>query len=150
MAAYAAHTTDSSTRLLTARKWRFRQKEARRMGLKKRKGYDKNSGRTRQKNKRGNMETWDQTGSPEIPDMGETSEMPGLPSGGRSVQRQRCGGPSTSMVRRCDKCERQEEEEVYGQTERKAPRVQQCRYQHHTKLRASRLKLLIKCTKTIN
>ena len=35
-----------------------------------------------QKNKRGdNIEKWDQTGSPEIPDRGETSEIPGLPSG---------------------------------------------------------------------
>ena len=37
--------------------------------------------RTRQKNKRGDIEKWDQTGSPEIPDRGETSEIPGLPSG---------------------------------------------------------------------
>ena len=29
-----------------------------------------------------NIEKWDQTESPEIPDRGETSEIPGLPSGG--------------------------------------------------------------------
>ena len=32
------------------------------------------SDRTRQKNKRGDIEKWDQTDSPEIPDRGETSE----------------------------------------------------------------------------
>ena len=32
------------------------------------------SNRTRQKNKRGDLEKWDQTDSPEIPDRGETSE----------------------------------------------------------------------------
>ena len=40
------------------------------------------SERTRQKNKRGDTETWDQTDSPEIPERGQTSEVPGLPSGG--------------------------------------------------------------------
>jgi hypothetical protein len=36
-----------------------------------------------EKNKRGYIEKWDQTESPEIPDRGEeTSEIPGLPSGG--------------------------------------------------------------------
>ena len=34
------------------------------------------SDRTRQKNKRGDIEKWDQTDSPEIPDRGETSEIP--------------------------------------------------------------------------
>ena len=34
----------------------------------------------RQKNKR-DIEKWDQTDSPEIADRGETSEIPGLPSG---------------------------------------------------------------------
>ena len=29
----------------------------------------------------GDIEKWDQTESPEIPDRGETSEIPGLPSG---------------------------------------------------------------------
>ena len=37
--------------------------------------------RTRQKNKTGDIEKWDQTESPEIPDRGETSEIPDLPSG---------------------------------------------------------------------
>ena len=42
---------------------------------KSKKGQDRKSNRTRQKNKRGdNMEKWDQTDSPEIPDRGETSE----------------------------------------------------------------------------
>jgi hypothetical protein len=50
---------------------------------KSRKGKERNSDRTRQKNKRGDIEKWDQTESPEIPDRGEeTSEIPGLPSGG--------------------------------------------------------------------
>ena len=41
------------------------------------------SGRTRQKNKTGDIEKWDQTdSSPELPDRGETSEIPGLHSGG--------------------------------------------------------------------
>ena len=48
---------------------------------KSRKGQDKKN-RTRQKNKTGALEKWDQTGSLEIPDRGETSENPGLPSGG--------------------------------------------------------------------
>ena len=34
-----------------------------------------------QKNKRGYTEKWNHTDSPEIPDRGETSEIPGLPSG---------------------------------------------------------------------
>ena len=34
---------------------------------------------TKQKNKGGDIEKWDQTESPEIPDMGETSETPGIP-----------------------------------------------------------------------
>ena len=52
---------------------------------KSRKGSDEDrkSNRTRQKkNKRRDIEKSDQTGSPEIPDSGETSEIPGLPSGG--------------------------------------------------------------------
>ena len=48
-------------------KWRFRAKEIRRMGQKR---LDRNSDRTRQKNKRGHIEKWDQTDSPEIPDRG--------------------------------------------------------------------------------
>ena len=34
-----------------------------------------------QKNKRADIEKWDQTGSPEIPDSGETLKKNGLPSG---------------------------------------------------------------------
>ena len=33
-----------------------------------------------EQDKRGDIEKWDQTGSSEIPDRGETSEIPGLPS----------------------------------------------------------------------
>ena len=39
-----------------------------------------------QKNKRGDIEKWYQTESPEIPDRGETSQIPGLPSGDISVK----------------------------------------------------------------
>ena len=35
----------------------------------------------RRTRERDNIEKWDQTGSREIPDRGETSESPGLPSG---------------------------------------------------------------------
>ena len=35
----------------------------------------------RQKNKRGDIEKWDQTDSPEIPDRGRLQKSPGLPSG---------------------------------------------------------------------
>ena len=45
--------------------------------------------RTRQKNKRGDIEKWDQTESPEIPDREETSEIPGLPSGEQERERER-------------------------------------------------------------
>ena len=34
------------------------------------KGYERKSNRTRQKNKRGDIEKWEQTDSPEIPDRG--------------------------------------------------------------------------------
>ena len=40
-----------------------------------------------QKNKRGDIAKWEQTFSPEIPDRGETSEIPGLPSGGLDMTR---------------------------------------------------------------
>ena len=42
---------------------------------------DRNSGRTGQKNKIGDIEKWDQSGSFEISDRGETPGIPGLPSG---------------------------------------------------------------------
>ena len=42
---------------------------------------DRKSNRTRQKNKRGDSKV-ELNDSPEIPDMGETSDIPGLPSGG--------------------------------------------------------------------
>ena len=39
---------------------------------------------TRQKNKRGGIEKWDQTDNPEIPDKRETSEIPKPPFGPES------------------------------------------------------------------
>ena len=43
---------------------------------------DKKGSRTRQMNKRGDSKV-ESNGSPEIPDRGETSDIPGLPSGAR-------------------------------------------------------------------
>ena len=64
-------------------KWRFREKQIRIIGQNQKTVRQmRNCGRTRHKNKRRDIEKWDQTGSPEIPDRGETSERkPGLPSG---------------------------------------------------------------------
>ena len=45
-----------------------------------RKKQDRKSNRTRQKNKRGDSKV-ESNDSPEIPDRGETSDIPGLPSG---------------------------------------------------------------------
>ena len=52
----------------------------------------------RQKNKRGDkiIEKWDQTENPEIPDRGETSEIPGLPSGEHTQRTATCGWFFTS------------------------------------------------------
>ena len=44
------------------------------------KRYDGMGNRTRQKNKRGDSKV-ESNDSPEIPDRGETSDIPGLPSG---------------------------------------------------------------------
>ena len=101
MAAYASHTTNKNTHILTAQKnkqtrnpekqephktvylsengglWKQKSGE----WAKSRKGEDRKSNRTRQKNKRGYIEKWVQTDSSEIPDREETSEVPGLPSG---------------------------------------------------------------------
>ena len=52
---------------------------------KSRKESDRKSIRTRQKNKRGDTEKWDQIESPDISDSGETSEFPGLQSGALSA-----------------------------------------------------------------
>ena len=41
---------------------------------------DRKSNRTRQKNKRGDSKV-ESSDSPELPDRGETSDIPGLPSG---------------------------------------------------------------------
>ena len=58
------------------------------MGQKQKRESQKytNSDRIRQKNKTGDidLEKWNQTGSPEIPDSGETSEIPRPPFGGFS------------------------------------------------------------------
>ena len=51
------------------------------MGQKQKRIRQKKSDRTRQKNKRGDIEKWDQTDSIEIPDWGETSETPRPPFG---------------------------------------------------------------------
>ena len=45
-----------------------------------RKRYDRKGNRTRQKNMRGNSKV-ESNDSPEIPDRGETSDIPSLPSG---------------------------------------------------------------------
>ena len=46
---------------------------------------DRKGNRTRQKNKRGDSKV-ESNDSPEIPDRGETSDIPGLPSGGARTQ----------------------------------------------------------------
>ena len=51
------------------------------MGQKQNRKRQKEQQDYRQKNKRGDVEQWDQTGSPEIPDRGET-EIPRPPLGG--------------------------------------------------------------------
>ena len=48
--------------------------------LAEKKGQDRKSNRTRQKNRRGNSKV-ESNDSPEIPHRGETSDIPGLPSG---------------------------------------------------------------------
>ena len=54
-----------------------------------RKRSDRKGNRTRQKNKRGDSKV-ESNDSPEIPDRGETSDIPGLPSGGeREKERER-------------------------------------------------------------
>ena len=50
----------------------------------KKKKEDRKSNRTRQKNKRGDSKV-ESNDSPEIPDRGETSDIPGLPSGGTNM-----------------------------------------------------------------
>ena len=104
MAAYAAHTINQNTHLLTAKKNTtknhtkeptFRKRDV--MGGKR---QDNVSRAERDKTERATglgrrtkeeiyIETWDQTGSPEISDMVETSEIPGLPSG--VILCKRCG-----------------------------------------------------------
>ena len=54
-----------------------------------RKRSDRKGNRTRQKNKRGDSKV-ESNDSPEISDRGETSDIPGLPSGGeREKERER-------------------------------------------------------------
>ena len=52
----------------------------RRLGQKQKNGEDRMSNRTRQNNKKADRKGGSHD-SPEIPDRGETSEEPGLPSG---------------------------------------------------------------------
>ena len=49
---------------------------------KSRKGLDRKSNRTRQKSKRGDIQKWDQTESPEIPDRGRHQKCPASLRGG--------------------------------------------------------------------
>ena len=49
-----------------------------------RKRSDRKGNRTRQKNKRGDSKV-ESNDSPEIPDRGETSDIPGLPSGAQFI-----------------------------------------------------------------
>ena len=74
--------TRATQKSLPFRKWRFREKQVKRMGQKQKRIRQK-SNRTRQKNKRGDIliDKCDETVSPEIPDRGETSEITGLPLG---------------------------------------------------------------------
>ena len=51
-----------------------------RMGQRKKKRKDRNSNRTQQKNEKGDSKV-ESNDSLEIPDTGETSDIPGLPSG---------------------------------------------------------------------
>ena len=52
------------------------------MGQKQKKIRQKERQDYRQKNKRGDIEKWDQTDSPEIPNNAKTSESSGPPFGG--------------------------------------------------------------------
>ena len=51
------------------------------------KRYNRKSNRTRQKNKRADSKV-ESNDSPEIPDRGETSDIPGLPWGGGGRERE--------------------------------------------------------------
>ena len=65
-----------------------------------RKRSDRKGNRTRQKNKRGDskMESND---SPEIPDWGETSDIPGLPSGEEKRQIYIVPNMNSFLIRHC-------------------------------------------------
>ena len=88
MAAYAAHTTNQNTHLLTAqkqnkshtkeptfRKMEVKEKRSQENGPKAQKDKTE-SKRTGQKNKRGDIEKWDQTVSPEIQTGGRHQKYP--------------------------------------------------------------------------
>ena len=66
--------------LLTNNIGRIFWKKFRRMDQQTEKRYDRKSNRSRQKNKRGDSKV-ESNDSPEIPDRGETSDIPGLSSG---------------------------------------------------------------------
>ena len=72
--------------LLTKNIGRIFWKKFSRMDQQAEKRNDRKSTRTRQKNKRGDSKV-ESNDSPEIPDRGETSGIPGLPSGARSQGR---------------------------------------------------------------
>ena len=65
-----------------------------RMSQKQKRARKKERQYYRQKNKRGNLEKWDQTDGPKIPDRGETPETPRSPFGelGGGVGVGRCPG----------------------------------------------------------
>ena len=73
--------TRATQKSLPFGKWRFRETRSGEWA-KSRKGSDRNSERTRRKNKRGDIEKWDQTNSPEIPDRGFPIRNPRPPFGG--------------------------------------------------------------------
>ena len=55
------------------------------MKKKRKKEEDRKGNRTRQKNKKGDRKV-ESNDSPEIPDRGETSNIPGLPSGAKECE----------------------------------------------------------------
>ena len=96
MVAYAAHTTNLNTHLLTVpKKKKSHTKEPlfRTMEVKGKRSQENGpkaqtdetaeraTGLGRRTKQEIYIETWDQTDSPEIPDRGETSEIPGIPLG---------------------------------------------------------------------
>ena len=73
--------------LIPAKTLRIFWKKFRRMGQQAEKRQDRKSNRIRQKNERGDSQV-ESNDSPEIKDRGETSDIPGLPLGGRCMSMQ--------------------------------------------------------------